>query len=171
MLRKIEEAKKSLTINDIEQAEKTLGVRFPLPYKKFLLQHNGGYPEPDSFDIDWTQGWVNSEVRQACSEDWLSSCFGRFLAVYDGEYSNFLEYNQNDFKGRIPKETIAIAYDASGNLILLGVSGDQAGKVLFWVKDHENWEGDDSVENIPWYDNIGLIANSFDEFINEKLRD
>lgn len=170
MLEEIIEPEKSLTIQDIEQAEKTLNVSFPLQYKNFILKYNGGHPEPAGFDIDWTKQ-IHSEVSNACSQDWRTSRVSWFLAIYEGESCNLLEYNQITFEGRIPKETIAVAQDSGGNLILVGVSGEQTGKVLFWVKDYENWEGDDSVENLPWYDNIGLIANSFDEFINEKLRD
>jgi hypothetical protein len=171
MLEKIEDAETPLNLQEIEQAEERLNVTLPSTYKNFLLKYNGGRPVPDGFDISWTEDRIISETRRECSEDWRSSMVGWFLSIYEGEYSNFMEYNLVDFKGRIPKETIAIAHDPGGNLILLGVAGEQIGKVLFWVKDHENWEGDDSIENIPWYDNIGLIANSFDEFINEKLRD
>lgn len=171
MLEKIKSPKDQLNLQDIEQVEKKLNVALPLSYKNFLLKYNGGRPAPDGFDISWPENRINSETRRECSEDWRTSMVDWFLAIHEGESSNFIKYNEITFKGRIPKETIAIAYDPGGNLILLGIFGEQIGKVLFWVKDYENWEGDDSVENIPWYDNIGLIANSFDEFINEKLRD
>jgi hypothetical protein len=171
MLEKIKSPKDQLDLQDIERAEKRMNIVLPLAYKNFLLKYNGGRPEPAGFDIIWSEDRITSEIRRECSEDWRSSKVDWFLAIHEGEYSNFIEYNLVDFKGRIPKETIAIAHDPGGNLILLGIAGEQTGRVLFWVKDYENWEGDDSVENIPWYDNIGLIANSFDEFINEKLRD
>jgi hypothetical protein len=171
MLEKIEDAETPLKLQEIEQVEKKLNIVLPLAYKNFLLKYNGGRPEPAGFDIVWLEDRINSETRRECSEDWRSSMVDWFLSIYEGEYSNFMEYNLVDFEGRIPRETVAIAHDPGGNLVLLGVAGEQTGKVLFWVKDYENWEGDDSVENIPWYDNIGLIANSFDEFINEKLRD
>jgi hypothetical protein len=169
MLEKIKQPENSLSIQEIEQTEKTLKVSLPLQYKNFLLKHNGGRPEPDKFDIDWTKDQIHSEVRQECSEDWRSSMFGCFLSIHEGESSHLLEYNQVSFENRIPKETIAIAYDAGGNLILLGISGQQTGKVLFWAKDYENWESDDEIENVSWYDNIGFLADSFDEFLNEKL--
>jgi hypothetical protein len=36
---------------------------------------------------------------------------------------------------------------------------------LFWVKDYEVEQGE-----VPGFENVGFLANSFDEFINEKLR-
>jgi len=48
---------------------------------------------------------------------------------------------------------------------LLGVSGEYKDKILFWVKDDEVEEGE-----VPGYDNVGFLADSFDEFINSKLR-
>ena len=88
-----------------------------------------------------------------------------FLSIYDGDATNLLEYNTESFSGRIPKGTIAIAHDCGGNLILLGVAGEYVGKVLFWVKDYEVEQGE-----VPGFENVGFLANSFDEFINEKLR-
>ena len=39
-----------------------------------------------------------------------------------------------------------------------------AGKILFWVKDYEVEE-----DRIPNFDNVGFIANNFDEFLHSKL--
>ena len=47
----------------------------------------------------------------------------------------------------------------------MGVAGEYKDKVLFWVKDYEVEEGE-----VPGFDNVGFLADSFDEFINEKLR-
>jgi len=78
---------------------------------------------------------------------------------------NLLEMNCETFAGRIPQGTLAIARDAGGNLLLLALQGAYQGKLLFWVKDHEVEEG-----SRPGYENIGLVADSFVDFINNKLR-
>lgn len=81
------------------------------------------------------------------------------------KHSNLYEYNAITFKGRIPADTLAIAHDAGGNLILLALAGIHAGKVLFWVKDYEVEDGE-----VPSYDNIGLLAENLRGFIDYGLR-
>ena len=158
MLKCIEEPLEQLNHQKIADAERTLNVKFPDDYIRFLLQYNGGRPEPEGFDIHWRSD-------QPVGEDWRTSMVSWFLSIYDGKATNLLTYNQVDFKDRIPKNTIAIAHDPGGNLILLGIMGQYAGKVLFWVKDYEVEEGE-----VLGYDNVGFLADSFDEFINSKLR-
>ena len=77
-----------------------------------------------------------------------------------------VEDNNISFKGRIPKDTLAIASDPGDNLILMGVGDDNNGKIYFWVKDHEVEEGD-----TPGYDNICLLANSLPEFLDSLTAD
>ena len=158
MLNQIEDPLEALSLQAIQNAEKSLGVKFPDQYIQFLLKYNGGRPEPAGFDIEW-------RTNQPMSEDWRTSMLSWFLSIYNGDETNLLEYNKISFSGRIPKETIAIADDCGGNLILLGVSGEYKDKILFWVKDDEVEEG-----GVPGFENVGFLANSFDEFLNEKLR-
>ena len=157
MLIEIEDHLEPLSKEAIQNAESALGIKFPNEYVQFLLKYNGGRPESDGFDIEWRD---NQEIGQ----HWRTSMLSWFLSIHDGNSANLLRYNQITFRGRIPKGTIAIAYDCGGNLILLGVAGEYVGKVLFWVKDYEIEEGE-----VPGFDNVGFLANSFDEFINEKL--
>ena len=158
MLIEIENPLEPLSKEAIQNAESALGVKFPNEYVQFLLKYNGGRPEPAGFDIEW-------RTNQPMSEDWRTSMLSWFLSIYDGDETNLLEYNKISFSGRIPKETIAIADDCGGNLILLGVSGEYKDKIFFWVKDDEVEEG-----GVPGFENVGFLANSFDEFLNEKLR-
>jgi hypothetical protein len=146
-----------LTEAALSTVEHEFGIRFPSDYRSFLLKFNGGRPSPAAFDIAWQSG-------QLAGEDWKSSEVSRFLAIYDGDKANFIELNRVDFKGRLPADTVAIAQDPGGNIILLAVKGPLANRVLFWVKDHEVEEG-----HKPGYENVGIVADSFDEFLN-KLR-
>ena len=47
----IQGSKNRLTATEIQQFEDELGVRLPIDYRDFLLEHNGGRPQPDSFPI------------------------------------------------------------------------------------------------------------------------
>ncbi len=158
MLKKMKQPLDTLNLQEIQNAEKSLGVKFPDQYIQFLLKYNGGRPEPAGFDIEW-------RTNQPMSEDWRTSMLSWFLSIYNGDETNLLEYNKISFSGRIPKETIAIADDCGGNLILLGVSGEYKDKIFFWVKDDEVEDG-----GVPGFENVGFLADSFDEFINSKLR-
>jgi hypothetical protein len=87
------------------------------------------------------------------------------MAVHDGPKANLLTANEVDFRGRLPPGTMAIAQDPGGNVILLEVSDPSRERVLFWVKDYEVEEG-----QTPGFDNVGFIAESFDDLLKNKLR-
>lgn len=118
---------------------------------------NGGYPEPDGFDIHWAAG-------QACGEDWRRTSMSWFHAITDDDVGNLLKINRIDFAGRLPPETLAIASDAGGNQLLLAFSGQHAGKLLLWIKDHEASDGE-----APSHENVGVVADSFADFIEHRL--
>jgi cell wall assembly regulator SMI1 len=147
----------NLTEEKILEMEERLGTGFPADYRRFLLEHNGGRPSPARFDIVW-QG------SQECGEEWKTSEVSRFLAIHDGEKANFSMVNEVDFRKRLPPGTIAIAQDPGGNVILLALDGPLANRVLFWVKDREAQAG-----QVPGYDNVGVIADSFDDLLANKL--
>ena len=120
-------------------------IEIPDDYRNFLIQYNGGRPENDCIDFkDSHQGTM------------LKSIFG----FTKDEYGSLEDANIM-YKERIPKNTIVIADDAGGNRIIMSISGDDYGKIYFW--DH-NMEADDEEE--PDYSNLTLVADSFDEFIN-----
>ena len=142
---------------ELSSIESDLGVSLPVDYRRFMLTYNGGRPVPCTFDILWLENYPLGDI-------WKTSEVSRFLSIYNEDKANFVKYNKINFSGRIPKETIAIAYDPGGNLILAGITGEHAGKILFWVKDYEVEE-----DRIPNFDNVGFIANNFDEFLHSKL--
>lgn len=149
---KITGSEKKLTEDDLRRAESVIGASLPAEYRKFLLQHNGGRPDPADFRINWKD-------RERLARGWRISTVGDFHSIYDGPALNLLE----DFKfyrDRIPKDMLAVARDPGGNAILLGLAGDKRGRVFFWINNlpAEYTETD--------FANLGFIASGFDEFIN-----
>ena len=114
-------------------------------------------PDPSWFRIQWSgQDWA---------EGWETGTVEYFLSIYDDPDANFLEYSDT-FEDRIPKDTIAIAFDPGGNLILLGTDETNNGKVFFWMHSYETDEDEETD-----YSNVGFIANSFNEFIDSLFED
>ena len=157
MVAKILEGHGPLAEADIAWAEAELGVILPNDYRAFLSQFNGGYPQPGGFKVVW-------QSKQACGEDWRTSAMSWFYAITAHRTGNLVRMNKVTFHGRLPPDTITIASDAGGNQILLALAGQYCGQVLFWVKDHEVEQGEP-----PSYDNVGSIADSFEEFLARKL--
>lgn len=154
----IHESRPPASAAQVADAEAKLQVRLPDDYRAFLMQTNGGYPQPDGFAIAWQQG-------QPPAPDWRTSTLSRFYAITEERNSNLLRANTVTFARRLPEQTIAIATDAGSNQLLLALGGPLAGKVLFWAKDHEARDG-----AAPGYDNVGVVADSFTDLLQQRLR-
>ena len=139
---------------EITSFEALIGAKLPNSYVNFLLHHNGGKVSPEAFSIEWTdQYWAEGNDKGAVS--W-------FFGLIDDEDVG-LENNYHEFKERIPSGTLPIADDPGGNLLLLGLSGDRKGHIMFWVMDEEvDWEGGET----PDFSNVGHLANSFETFLS-----
>ena len=147
------EPKAPVTILEIENAEKEIGISFPKIYKDFLLKVNGGHPDKDTFPM------LESYNEKF---DYVGSSIAWFNAICNDEYSNLVK----DCFGigyEYPKDLMPIASDPGGNIICLGISGEVYGKVYFW--DIRGQAAAFGVKE-PWYRNVYLIANSFEDFIN-----
>jgi cell wall assembly regulator SMI1 len=155
---KIHESRPAASATQVADAEAKLQVKLPDDYRAFLMKTNGGYPEPDGFVVAW-------QPAQAPAPDWRTSKLSRFYAITEERTSNLLRANMVTFARRLPAQTIAIAIDAGGNQLLLALGGPLAGKVLFWVKDLE--AQDDAA---PGYDNVGIVADSFTDLLQQRLR-
>lgn len=147
----IVESEKDITLDEVKELESLIGCQLPNEYKQFMLQYNGGRPKLSGFRFSLNQN------------DWSVAMVAWFLAFYDGEYENITDF-YHTFRVRIPSMMLAIARDPGGSLILLGLEGENKGKVFFWLQE---LEGDDGEE--PSYDNVAFVANSFNEFLNSLI--
>ncbi len=147
----ITETKPATNLESIALLEHDLKINLPPDYIKHLLTYNGGRPEKDSFDF-----FEDGKDQ--------SSNISKFFALYESEYNN-LKKEVLIYKNRIPKELIPIGGDGCGNNICLGIIGEQYNKVYFWDHDMEWYKLTDGGTE-PYYNNLYLIANSFEGFIN-----
>ncbi|MGL5002547.1 MAG: SMI1/KNR4 family protein [Casimicrobium sp.] len=135
---------------DVRSLETSISPDCKLPddYKKFLLEFNGGKPEPDVIKVPGRRGG--------------EAVIDRFFPLrFRLENETVAFKKAQTYRGRIPGEVLPVACDAAGNLFLLCVSGENVNQVFFW--DHER-EADG--EKQPYFDNMTFIADSFDSFLN-----
>lgn len=122
--------------------ERFLEGKLSKEYREFLLQYNGGKPDPCDFDL---------------ADD--SSCIQEFYKLNSvNNWDDLLEIYRT-FKGRIPKTLLSIACDPGGNQICLAISGRDFGKVFFWDHEKENLSNAEA-------DQLEKIADSFSDFLN-----
>lgn len=143
-----------LTESKINEAEKRIGQAIPMAYRKFLLEHNGGHPEPSDFKM--------SNAQKGMTE---TGTVKKFLGIDGPEKTLNLDYTLETFRDRMPTDLFPVARDPGGNLICIFAEGPNKEKVYFWDHEMEAEEGQPPTET-----NLSFIANNFDEFL-KKLGD
>jgi SMI1 / KNR4 family (SUKH-1) len=136
-----------LNENKIAKAESRLGLSIPPAYRRFLMTHNGGHPDPSDFKMTTPRGREVVSVRTFLGIDMPEETFG-------------LDYVIETFKDRLPRGLFPVARDPGGNIIALATEGENAGKVYFWDHEGEADEGEP-----PSEDNLNLVSDSFDSFL------
>jgi cell wall assembly regulator SMI1 len=148
----ITDSSQQLTERQIDEAERGLGRSIPPDYRKFLLQYNGGRPVPSDF--------VMAGPRKGSTQ---IGTVRYFLGIGTPEETENLDYVLGVFSDRMPPRIFPIARDPGGNFICISNEGADTGTVYFWDHERESEEGE-----APGEQNLFIIANSFDEFL-EKL--
>jgi SMI1-KNR4 cell-wall len=131
---------------DLSAFEILIHGTLPHDYKAFLKKENGGRPAPKQFRF---------AARDGHMED---STVHYFFALYERRVGS-LKKGFERYKERIPSGYLPIGIDPFGNLILLGIAGQNPGTVYFWDHEKEN--------EIPNMKNIFPIANSFSDFVGK----
>jgi hypothetical protein len=140
------------SLDEIHQFEARRGLVLPAEYKQFLLKSNGGMPTHDCFVIPGFHGHGSS----------LNSFYG----IHDDAPHHQLDRALKTYQDRVPDDLIPIAYDAGGNVICIGWTGERLGKIYFW--DHED-EIDEEGCFRQDYRNVFLVANSLQEFLDNLM--
>lgn len=130
----------------LDAVQARIGRPIPAAYRRFLLEHNGGWPEPGDFSITWANG-----RQEQISVEW-------FLPVNTQEVID-LEATLKVYRDRVPEALFPIAR-AGGGLVCVTVAGEQQGQVFFWDHEEEAEEGEP-----PTWDNLYPVAEHFDAFL------
>jgi hypothetical protein len=139
---------------DIQDFEQKIGTSLPPEYRNFLLKYNGGRPTL----------YIFPETKDLYPLA-LSDLFGLNT---EKDYDNLL-HKIDIYDGRIHPSFISIGDDPGGDQFVLGIRGKFKGKVYYWDHNSE-LENDEFTENeLP--ENMYLLADSFDEFIDKLEED
>jgi hypothetical protein len=145
MTTKILDSHLKLDETKIAVAQMQLKEDIPSEYKKFLLENNGGYPDPESFNLSLADGQKHFTIVE------------RFLAIApntnDDLVKNFILY-----KLERPENLFPIAYDPELNEICIGTKGERKDKIYYW----------DRILHIGQNtDNVYLLASCFQDFLSK----
>jgi cell wall assembly regulator SMI1 len=142
---KFTDAGGELTVDDIDQAEKTLGFPFPHDFRQFLLSTNGG--RLTDYHV----------VRiEACDDDVLM----HYFLEIGGDSCIVSAYK--DLSDELPKGFIIFATDPGGNKFLMDLSAGEPTGIYYWDRVRHFRRSKKKA-------NTYQIADSFTEFL-EKLR-
>jgi hypothetical protein len=129
-----------VSLEQIENFEKTNNIELPKLYKNFLLEYNGGRVEPNVFKISSDEG---------------ESVVNVFYGI--GNMKNNLEKKFEFFEEILEIGFIPIARDSGGNQVCLGIREEFNDQIFFWMHDEEYEEA---------MDNMHYLAKNIKEFID-----
>ncbi|WP_165822340.1 SMI1/KNR4 family protein [Paenibacillus montanisoli] len=135
----------------IEAFQNKYRLKLPADYSMFLLDTNGGDPEPNFLEMD-----KKSELDMIFTS--IDSFFG-FGLGYDDMFNQFEIHRE-----ALPHDSLPICRAAGGNLIVLSLSAEHYGEIFFW--DHEIAPEDRAEIN-----DLQFIADSFSEFLDRMQPD
>lgn len=127
---------------ELNDFEKENNIILPDDYKSFLLEFNGGVPNP------------NKNRKPSAVVTYI-------LGMHNGDYYASLYKHIDMFKGRLPVSTFPVATDSFGNLFIMSVHKESYGHIYFW--DHE---GEPEYQDGHYVDNCYFASYSFTDFIN-----
>lgn len=116
---RIETSNPALKQTDLKTLETTLSSDLPQPYREFLLEHNGGVPYNNTFDVP---------SPHHPGRYLYSFAIRQFLGVNPKGHDDILRIRQT-LIARLPEEFIPIAIDHFRNFMCLSL---KTGEVVFY---------------------------------------
>ena len=114
----------SISEADIDHFQRRIGRPLPSDYREFLLQYNGGCPEPCTVDIPGhDEGCV--DVR---------TLFG----VLEKREVSGLSWNYAEYSKQFGPDFLPIARTDTNDIFFLNLGDDDPGIVQFWDSMEEN---------------------------------
>jgi cell wall assembly regulator SMI1 len=131
-----------LSEEDVTHFEKRIGSPLPEPYRRFLLENNGGRTTPDTIHVEGLPG-SPTDIKV-------------LFSIGSPEETNDLLWNREMFTGRIPDRFLPIASDSGGSRFCVSLSGSDRGSVVFCLLTFTEDDG-----------TIYFVASDFDDFLSK----
>ena len=145
-MKKFRNEYKKIDKKDIKDFRKKFKLpKLPKSYINFMIKHNGGVSNYDTFTFD-----IEKE------ED--SSIISFFYSISNNNDEIDTMDHAMSYSDSYPKGFIPIATDFLGNTICLGLKGKSKNKVYVWIHDMIE-------EGYEWA-NVFLVSKSFESFID-----
>lgn len=147
---------------DLGDLEAKLGVKLPAQLRSYYLRWNGGLPRPSNISLN-KSAWVRLHWKQdaEAARVGVATSLQELFEVNSSPSIDFLR-NWNDYKHRIPQDVLCFACDPGDSQFLIGIKEHNLGKIYFWERAYQANLG---AGEIPSYDNIADVADSFVEFL------
>ena len=104
-----------LSEQDVAMLERRLPSGLPHGYRRFLLHHNGGTPQPDCVDVPGF-GETDVQVFYGIGRDIETSC---------------IQWNIDALNERLDAWLVPIACDSGGNVFCLSLRPNDNGAVIY----------------------------------------
>lgn len=132
-----------LTDEEWEEFERGLPGRLPAAYRDFLIEFNGGHPEPNVVKVPVHEE-TDVQVFLGVQREFASSC---------------IDLTRETLEVRLDPSHLPVARDSGGNVFCLSLSEEDCGAVYYY--DLEAVFCDFERERAPSY----RIANDFLSFL------
>lgn len=150
-MNEFENCEQSISAEDLEAVERSIGYPLPAEFSAHYLKWNGGKPLRDTFYDESGEGDTIAHVYP------VKHCAKRNddpKALLDGHYQYMLQ------KGVIPKNLLPFASDWGGNFFCIDL---QSGAVVFYATDAFS---PDASQAENFRDAQRKLSPSFSEFID-----
>jgi hypothetical protein len=161
--------------SELEALEAFLGVSLPDAYRAFLATYGGCSFGPTVGNYSIVHPWIEAIPSHVSDAAWtfMDSFYGARRMPH---LADRLIWQLECFRDRMPQELIPIV-DCGGNKLCLAVRGDVSNRVYYWdaatePEDEEDYlkdYGHEMPREVKWQ-NIFLVANSFEEFLMSLRR-
>ncbi len=139
-----------LSLSRLNDFETRTRLHLPEDYRQFLLEYNGGEPEPAFF---WIQRLVDG------------SRVHRFYGMFEGRLPPSLYAYAGPDRHGVPANLLPIGDDGVGNLICIGVAAPLYGAIFFLDHDTFYWRHRDGHKGAT------KLSEAFSSFLYSLMED